>query len=282
MFWLCRCECGKEKEIYQYSLTSGATKSCGCLAAKFSSLRNRENLVGKKFGRLTVIRDSGRRQNRNIVWECLCNCGKRSFHKTSNLTRGVSTSCGCYHRQQLIARQQIWDSKSDALKAPVSVGSSYFARIPQTDSPEESSSGLIMVSCKGCGVHFIPTRTEIGGRIRAFEGRASGATEMNFYCSDKCKISCPVFGAKTTQPDPRLRMPLTKSQAVRSCQTKALKQIQCDHNDGQSFCEKCGDFIDVELHHTLPVSEFGLDAIAPSGHILLCAGCHTSIHAGCK
>lgn len=32
VYWLCRCECGKEKEIVSQSLTGGKSKSCGCLA----------------------------------------------------------------------------------------------------------------------------------------------------------------------------------------------------------------------------------------------------------
>ena len=29
--WLCRCECGKTIEAFQYNLRSGASKSCGCV-----------------------------------------------------------------------------------------------------------------------------------------------------------------------------------------------------------------------------------------------------------
>lgn len=29
--WLCRCSCGNTKEVYAQSLTSGRTRSCGCL-----------------------------------------------------------------------------------------------------------------------------------------------------------------------------------------------------------------------------------------------------------
>lgn len=32
-YWLCRCECGKEKEIQTIHLTSGVTTSCGCKKA---------------------------------------------------------------------------------------------------------------------------------------------------------------------------------------------------------------------------------------------------------
>lgn len=30
-YWLCKCDCGVEKEIQTGNLTSGATRSCGCL-----------------------------------------------------------------------------------------------------------------------------------------------------------------------------------------------------------------------------------------------------------
>lgn len=30
-YWLCRCDCGKDAVVNRYRLTSGATKSCGCL-----------------------------------------------------------------------------------------------------------------------------------------------------------------------------------------------------------------------------------------------------------
>ena len=31
IFWLCRCDCGKEKRVYAGNLKSGSVKSCGCL-----------------------------------------------------------------------------------------------------------------------------------------------------------------------------------------------------------------------------------------------------------
>lgn len=29
-YWLCRCDCGREKVVYRGGLTSGDTTSCGC------------------------------------------------------------------------------------------------------------------------------------------------------------------------------------------------------------------------------------------------------------
>ena len=44
-YWLCLCECGNQKEICYSSLSSGRTKSCGCLNSKLAS--DRKFLHGK-------------------------------------------------------------------------------------------------------------------------------------------------------------------------------------------------------------------------------------------
>lgn len=41
--WVCRCDCGKEKLIYRSALTTGRTKSCGCLVKKSAALRCANN-----------------------------------------------------------------------------------------------------------------------------------------------------------------------------------------------------------------------------------------------
>lgn len=37
--WICRCECGAEKEIAANVLKKGTTKSCGCLNSEMSAIR---------------------------------------------------------------------------------------------------------------------------------------------------------------------------------------------------------------------------------------------------
>ena len=45
-YWLCRCDCGKEKIIGGNNLRSGNTKSCGCLA-KNNALKHGHTIKGK-------------------------------------------------------------------------------------------------------------------------------------------------------------------------------------------------------------------------------------------
>jgi hypothetical protein len=63
-------------------------------------MRKRIDLVGQKFGRLTVLEDVGRR-NRKVLWRCLCDCGNIIEVTGSNLQSGNTQSCGCYKRERI-------------------------------------------------------------------------------------------------------------------------------------------------------------------------------------
>lgn len=52
------------------------------------------DVSGKKFGMLTAIEVSGRK-NKKILWKCVCECGKESIVSKSNLATGQTKSCGC-------------------------------------------------------------------------------------------------------------------------------------------------------------------------------------------
>lgn len=52
------------------------------------------DLTNLKFGKLTVIRESGRK-NEEILWECICECGKVKVISGHSLRRGDTQSCGC-------------------------------------------------------------------------------------------------------------------------------------------------------------------------------------------
>jgi hypothetical protein len=57
------------------------------------------NLLGKTYGRLTVIVDTGRSTASGHVWRCLCACGQFVDVSSSHLLSGNSKSCGCSRRR---------------------------------------------------------------------------------------------------------------------------------------------------------------------------------------
>lgn len=55
----------------------------------------KEFFIGKKFGRLTVLR-YGKKHNGTHLWECVCECGKKCARRTEAFKRIPSRlSCGC-------------------------------------------------------------------------------------------------------------------------------------------------------------------------------------------
>lgn len=52
----------------------------------------REELSGKKFGKLTVI-SFEKRENNTVLWKCKCDCGNIIFTTTSELNSQRKTSC---------------------------------------------------------------------------------------------------------------------------------------------------------------------------------------------
>lgn len=95
--WDCRCECGKEITVIGDGLTRGFTK--GCLDCKL------ENLVGQKFGKLTVIEKTEKYKGHS-KYKCVCDCGKETIAISNNLKRGKTQSCGCGEVEN---RKANWD-----------------------------------------------------------------------------------------------------------------------------------------------------------------------------
>ena len=94
MCWKCLCECGKEALVSYNNLVRGTTTSCGCYRREMSSKTLLKNLVGEKFGELTVVERAPTKKGATY-WKCLCSCGRYSIVASTNLLRGLTMSCGC-------------------------------------------------------------------------------------------------------------------------------------------------------------------------------------------
>lgn len=53
------------------------------------------NLIGERFGRLTVISKNGKTKWGNVTWKCACDCGKTVIIPVGHLKSGHTKSCGC-------------------------------------------------------------------------------------------------------------------------------------------------------------------------------------------
>lgn len=101
--WRCRCDCGGEILVSTKRLKNGTVTDCGCIPAD-SARRGRtaEDLTGRRFGKLTVIRRIENKYNRTC-WLCQCDCGNETEATEDSLMYRNVRSCGCL--KQEIQRQ---------------------------------------------------------------------------------------------------------------------------------------------------------------------------------
>lgn len=116
---MCKCSCGNPelKKIEAYKLKTGHTKTCGQCKNFLPkpTILPKESFIGKQFGKLTVLEDSGERTKKQcIIWKCKCECGNITFANTDVLNKGEKISCGClnkshgeYKIQQLLIKYNI-------------------------------------------------------------------------------------------------------------------------------------------------------------------------------
>ena len=90
----CQCSCGEILTVRYGNLISGNTTSCGDRITH-GVRSNWNDLTGQRFGDLTVLRETDKRVDNKIIWECECVCGNHTYVISSNLIRGNTTSCGC-------------------------------------------------------------------------------------------------------------------------------------------------------------------------------------------
>lgn len=121
---VCECKCGTVKSYRLNSLKTGHTYSCGC--SKFNNPKRTEDLTGKKFGRLTVLKRDIDRDKKlvedgksgNSHWLCQCDCGNPELCSVTGyqLKSGRTQSCGCYASEKIAERNKKYSTKTNRIK----------------------------------------------------------------------------------------------------------------------------------------------------------------------
>lgn len=117
-----------------------------------------QDLTGKTFNRLTVVREAGRTYKKSVLWECVCSCGNTVICSSNSLSSGNTKSCGCYNRDKkksrardiagerfgkLVALERVEGTKYTSWKCQCDCGNQKVVRL----------SNLISKTTKSCGCH---------------------------------------------------------------------------------------------------------------------------------
>ena len=92
----CQCECGTVKSVRVLNILYGYSKDCGCGRKNMLRETRTKNLVGQKFGKLTVVElfEDSNKFNRRM-YRCKCDCGNEITVSSICLLSGHTSSCGC-------------------------------------------------------------------------------------------------------------------------------------------------------------------------------------------
>lgn len=112
--FLCPYDHEDNKPHYFKALVSkvgtGKRTHCGCKNKNKLKPANALDLVGQKFGRLTVLEDDGTRyrttykgkEKLQIKWKCVCSCNNHNivYVTSDRLKSGQTQSCGCLQKER--------------------------------------------------------------------------------------------------------------------------------------------------------------------------------------
>lgn len=77
------------------------------------------DLLGMRFGNLTVLRRSGVQKSpcgtKRALWLCKCDCGNETTVSRNNLIQGMVVSCGCHKTKLLNAHNTVHGGIHDRL-----------------------------------------------------------------------------------------------------------------------------------------------------------------------
>ena len=54
-----------------------------------------KDLTNQRFGKLTALYPTDKRQTNHVIWHCRCDCGNEKDVAAPRLTMGLATCCGC-------------------------------------------------------------------------------------------------------------------------------------------------------------------------------------------
>lgn len=116
VIWHCRCDCGGTKDVPSTRLLGKKTQSCGCIKRE---LTEKQNITGKRYGRLVAVEFRYYDENHKDCWLFRCDCGNEKVMPAANVKWCRVRSCGCLQDEHIrqLNRQDIAGQRFGRLTA---------------------------------------------------------------------------------------------------------------------------------------------------------------------
>ena len=174
--WRFRCDCGNTHTARQTAVVNGKQKSCGCyLDEKSENLSKigQNDLYGMRFGSLVAIDRAPKtcRSKQGAYWRCACDCGKEHVARSTALTSGHTTSCGCRRSSRRPPNRNLTGQVFGRLTVAKKTGSSKQGAIYECvcecgNVLEARGKDITSGNTKSCGCMKTQSQIEYGKRAK--------------------------------------------------------------------------------------------------------------------
>ncbi len=265
--WEFKCDCGGKiiRPIRFKRNDRVFPASCGCKPT------SGPDLTGQKFGKLTVIKFTGRDEKHgNLSWLCKCDCGNEKTVVGSNMIIGHTRSCGCNYFPYGVSVKELDLPMYDTYK-------DIFKGIEEISYVIKYDLKVLEVKCTYCGRFSVPTISRTVDRACYIRG--TGKYEARFYCGDSCKLGCPIFNQNKYPKG-------FKKTTSREVQAE-LRQLVLKRDDYTCQYGDCGltvDNAEIHCHHIEGVRQNPIESADMNICISLCKKHHKYVHTqeGCR
>lgn len=193
-----------------------------------------------------------------------CNdCGTIFYQKPKQHLLG--TNCRiCYLNKAVGANIYSW--KGGVVKKNIPLYETYAPQLEKyqpVHKIEQDGIELLGVECAFCKKIFVPKLTHVQNRINSINGKSLG--EHNLYCTEECKVACPIYkqvlwpkdyksyeNTRSNQKDWAVMVKERDNYTCRNCGTTEGQMIahhvdpvinnpveSADIDNGKTLCEAC-------------------------------------------
>lgn len=152
---------------------------CDCSELRFRQGKAKD-LSGMQFGFLTALEPTEKRDRKDVVWRCICKCGKEVNIPARRLLLGNTKSCGCLSKEHLHKAKKFFAGTSieQSVQNPIRRSgnkSGYVGVIPKRDKWQAYITYQKKHYYLGC---YTKLEDAVNARARAKEAVVADALEL--------------------------------------------------------------------------------------------------------
>jgi len=280
-YWLCKCGCGKVKEVYGYNLKRGFTNSCGCIPTivvnRPKTQKPRKDLVGCRFGRLVVVNFSHSKNSKHY-WVCKCDCGNIITKFTAALTskNHPDKSCGCWAKEKKVATLKEYFSDGKRSPKLIDYTGRRFGRLEVLKLlPQRTKNRTTWLVKCDCGEEKAVSRGALdSGRVNSCGcfRREDSRKKMLKLRPTQVGQNNPAWNPDITDEERKLRQKRLRSKEV----TEWAKTIKIRDN---FTCQLCNGGGRLNSHHLDSYRAHPDKRTDLTNGVTLCKTCHDAFHS---